>query len=403
MKLQNLSRVDYVNYLILLYAFVLSFPVALKTPILILLILFWITDRKKYDLKFVDLRNISIAMGIFLFYIIISSFWSDASVKEIFTGIKKYWYFLPMFIIYKYIKKEYILYTISSFLLGMLLSEIISYGIIFSLWKVRLGSPENPSMFLHHIQYSVFLSLTAIILFFKALYEDDKKIKFLYFIFFTTVTVNLFFNVGRTGYITFLAGMFISLFSIYRLKLKVILSTVISSVAIVTLVYSVSPNFQKRVGNGIDDIQKLSQKGNFDTSIGARLALWIAAEDIFEKAPVLGVGISNHLHKKDEFATSAGHEKFNFLLKIEHFHNSFLEILTQFGLIGLSLFIYILYLIGKITIQNRDIKILKISLFAIFILGNFTDRLFYLNSTMSLFALMCGLIFAQYRFENSKR
>ncbi len=339
-------------------------------------------------------------MAIFLFYIAISSFWSDAGAKEIFTGVKKYWYFLPIFIIYRYIKEEYIPYAISAFLLGMLISELLSYGVIFSLWKIRFSTPLNPSIFLHHIQYSIFLALTAIILFFKGFWDKNSKMRVVYFLFFTTVTLNLFLNIGRTGYIVFLATLVLALTRIYRFRVKAILIILISTIFSIVLVYSISSNFRTRVYQGTVDIQKLMTKGDYNTSIGSRFALWIAAEDIWVKNPLFGVGVAEHINKKNEFARK--NRKFEFLTKIKHFHNSFLEILTQFGLVGLSLFLYILYLISKIPIKNRFINIVKISLLSIFILGDFADRLFYLNSTMSLFALMCGLIFAQYRFENRK-
>jgi O-antigen ligase len=340
-------------------------------------------------------------MLIFILYIIIASILSDIPIKEIFHNVKKYWYYLPIFIIYKYIKKEYISYAISSFLLGMFVSELISYGIIFSLWKVRLGTPTNPSMFLHHIQYSIFLSFSSIVLFFNGLNEKDKKIKIIYFLFFTTITTNLFFNVGRTGYITFLAGMIISLGKLYKLKFKTFIILFLSITAILLLFYEKSPNFNTRVHQGISDVYELKEKKNYDTSIGARIALWIAAKNIFTTSPILGVGASEHIHKKDYFARKSTNEEFRFLTKIAHFHNSFLEILLQYGIIGLSLFIYILYLISKIPIIEPKIKMFKISILVIFILGSFTDRLFYINSTMSLFALICGLIFAQYKFENT--
>jgi len=339
-------------------------------------------------------------MAIFLLYISISSFWSDASIKEIFVGIKKYWYFTPIFIIYRYIKKEYILYAISAFLLGMFVSELLSYGVIFSLWKIRFATPLNPSIFLHHIQYSIFLALTAIILFFKGFYDKNSKIRIVYFLFFITVTLNLFLNVGRTGYIVFLVTLVLALTRIYKFKAKAILIILISTIFSIILVYSISSNFRTRVHQGTVDIQKLITKDDYNTSIGSRFALWIAAENIWIKNPLFGVGVAEHINKKNEFARE--NKKFAFLSKIKHFHNSFLEILTQFGLVGLCLFLYILYLISQIPIKSRFINIVKISLLSIFILGNFTDRLFYLNSTMSLFALMCGLILAQYRFENRK-
>lgn len=403
MKLLNINRSDTINYLIVLYAFVLSFPVALKTPILILMILLWITDRKKHTLHRAYIQKIFIFMLVFLIYISVSSFWADIPFTEALDGIKKYWYFLPIFIIYKYIKKEYILYSMSSFLLGMLISEIISYGIIFSLWEIRFGTPENPSMFIHHIQYSIFLSFSAIVLFFKALYEKERRLQVVYFIFFTTITINLFFNVGRTGYITFLVGMFVSLLTIYRFKIKLIFSIFFSIIALLVLFYNQSPNFHKRVHQGINDIQELVENKNYNTSIGSRVGLWIAAKEIFIKNPILGVGVSEHIHKKNEFAKLEINKEFQFLVNIKHFHNSFLEIILQFGLIGMSLFLYLLYLIIKIPIEEKNVKIYKVSLFTIFILGSFTDRLFYLNSTMSLFAFICGIIFAQYRFEKVNR
>lgn len=400
MFLKSIKRVDYINYLILIYAFILSFPVALKTPILGLLILFWLTDKERFSSSFIKINHIFLMMGIFLIYIMLSSFWSEAPLKEIFISIKKYWYYLPIFIIYKYIKKEYILYVISSFLLGMFVSEILSYGIIFSFWKIRLGNPENPSMFLHHIQYSIFLSFSAIVLFFQGLYEE-KKLKFIYFLFFTTMTTNLFFNVGRTGYITFLVGMVISLSMLYKLKIKTFVVLFLSIGAILLLFYNKSPNFHTRVQQGVHDIYELQEKKNYDTSIGARIGLWIAAKDIFLKNPLLGVGSAEHIHQKNLFAKQPNHKEFAFLTKIAHFHNSFLEIVLQYGLVGLSLFLYILYLMSKIPINNQNIRMFKISILIIFILGSFTDRLFYLNSTMSLFSLIFGLIFAQFRFENS--
>ncbi|RLA82110.1 MAG: hypothetical protein DRG78_08090 [Epsilonproteobacteria bacterium] len=399
MLTKSIKRVDYINYFILIYAFILSFPVALKTPIIVLLIIFWLTDKNRFNSNFIKMNHIFLMMGIFLFYIIISSIWSEANAKEILVSIKKYWYYLPMFIIYKYIKKEYILYTISSFLVGMFISELLSYGVIFSFWEIRHATAANPSIFLHHIQYSIFLSLTSIILFFKAIYETKRNVQILYFLFFITVTLNLFLNVGRTGYITFLVSIFLSLIVVYKLKKQIIITTFIALVSIITLAYNFSPNFKIRTYQGIEDIQQLTQEGKYNTSIGSRFALWIVAKEIFIKNPILGVGVANHIHTKNEFAKMMFNNNFKFLLNIKHFHNSFLEILTQFGIIGLSIFLYILYLLFKIPIKDKKIKIFKISILSIFILGSFTDRLFYINSTISLFALIFGLILAQYKIE----
>ena len=103
-KIQNTTRINYINYLILLYAFTLSFPSEIKRVVAILMILFWLTDRTKYDFKLPE-TNIFLFFWIFIGYCLLSYFWSDVTLKEALSYIKRYWYYLPIFIIFKYLKK----------------------------------------------------------------------------------------------------------------------------------------------------------------------------------------------------------------------------------------------------------------------------------------------------------
>ncbi len=104
-KIKNTPRIDYINYLILLYAFTLSFPSEIKRVVAILMIILWLTDRTKYDFK-LPKTNIFLLFGIFIAYSLLSYFWSDVSLKEAFDYIKRYWYYLPIFIIFKIIKSK---------------------------------------------------------------------------------------------------------------------------------------------------------------------------------------------------------------------------------------------------------------------------------------------------------
>jgi len=366
------------------------------------MILLWISDNKKYPSLPKKIKHIYISMVLLLCLFILSTLWSDADMKDMFIYIKKIWYFLPIFIIYKYLKIEYIPYAISSFLYGMLISELLSYGVMFSLWKIRFATPFNPSIFIHHIQYSIFLSITSIMLLFMGLKEKKKISKTVYLTFFITSTLNLFLNIGRTGYVTFLASMLLSYLILYKFKFKTIFLGIMTTTTILFISYSISPNFQTRIHQISLDIKQMTNNDQYDTSIGARIALWIAAVDIIEKHPILGVGVAEHLNQKNKFALSDNNKKFKFLTKIAHFHNSFLEILTQLGLLGLSLFIYILYLIATLPIKDPNTKVFQISLISIFVLGSFADRLFHLNSTISLFSFILALILIQFRIEKTK-
>jgi O-antigen ligase len=398
-KIKNTPRIDLINYLILIYAFTLSFPSEIKRVVAIVMIILWLTDRTKYDFT-LPKTNIFLFFWIFLGYCLLSYFWSDVSFYEALKYIRKYWYYLPIFVIFKYLKKEYFEHAISFFLIGMLISEILSYGNYFSLWEIGLGQPHDPTVFMQHTLYSIFLSITAIFLLSKVIHEKDKKRRLMYFLFFTTVTINLLVNSGRTGYFTLLITIIIVIVTIYKINLKIIFSTIIIISTVVFLALNLSPNFKNRICDINSDITKVINDSNYNTSIGARIGFWIIAQEILKDNSLLGVGIRNNINKKNEYITTNNLENFSFIKTLVHFHNNFLEIITQFGIIGLTLFIYLFYLISKIKIEDKTIYILKISALSIFLLGSLTDMLFYLNDTIFLFSFIVGILLAKYRIEN---
>jgi O-antigen ligase len=163
--------------------------------------------------------------------------------------------------------------------------------------------------------------------------------------------------------------------------------------------YNLSPNFKNRTYAMKSDITKVIDNSNYNTSVGARIGFWIVAKEILKDNLLFGVGIANNINKKNEYITSNNLENFSYIKTLVHFHNNFLEIITQFGIIGLTLFTYLFYLIAKIKIEDKTIYILKISTLCIFFLGSLTDVLFYLNDTMFLFSFVIGILLAKYKLE----
>lgn len=398
-KIKNTHRIDYINYLILLYAFTLSFPSEIKRVVAILMIILWLTDRTKYDFK-LPKTNIFLFFWIFIGYCLLSYFWSDVGLKEAFSYIKRYWYYLPIFIIFKYLKKDYFEYVISAFLIGMFISEILSYGNYFGICQIGLGKPHDPTVFMQHTLYSIFLSITAILLMSKIIYEQDKMKRILFIIFFTTVTINLLINSGRTGYFTLFITIIVVIITIYKMNLKIIINTLLGITIILSSAYYLSPNFKNRILAIESDVEKIIYTSDYNTSIGARIGFWILTTEIIKDSPLFGVGIVNNINKKNEYIITNNLEvKYELNKYLVHFHNNYLEIMSQFGIIGLSLFLYLFYLIAKIKINDKTIYILKISTLSIFLLGSLSDMLFYLNDTMFLFSFIVGLLLAQYKFE----
>lgn len=401
-KLKNTPRIDYINYLILLYAFTLSFPSEIKRIIAILMIILWITDKTKYDFE-LPKTNLFLFFWIFIGYSLLSYFWSDVSFQEALKYIKRYWYYLPIFVIFKYLKKEYFELAISYFLIGMFISEILSYGNYFAFWQIGLGKPHDPTVFMQHTIYSVFLAIVSIFLFLKLYNEKSKNKKILYIIFFITITINLLVNSGRTGYISFFLTILILNIYLFKTKIKYFFLTLFSIIILIFLAYNLSPNFNNRINLIKIEIEKVLIDDNFNTSIGARIGFWVISKEIVSSHPLLGTGIANQIITKNAIIdNSSNTTNFKYVRELEHFHNNYLEILTQYGFIGFILVSIIFIELFKIPIINFQIKLLKFSTLIIFLFGCFTDMLFYLKDSMLFFSFIIGISLAQYKIENSK-
>ncbi len=103
----------------------------------IIIFLFWILEAD-FKRKYFEIKNnyFIIAIFIFILYSLIAVLWSSDKIFAL-EYVKKYYHFLIIPIIFTSLKKEYIDKVFSAFLLGMLISEITSYGIFFELWTKR--------------------------------------------------------------------------------------------------------------------------------------------------------------------------------------------------------------------------------------------------------------------------
>lgn len=394
--LQNTNRIDYINYLILLYALLLPLSLDALRVIAILLLILWLSDKNRFNTSIPNTLTIFL---IFIAFSFVSFLWSDASFQEVFKYIKRYWYFLPSFLIYKYIKKEYIKYSISAFLIGMFISELVSYSVYFELIKpIGFATPHDPSPFMQHTMYSVFLATTSIFLLGRFLYEENIKYKLIYLVFFLSVSINLFIGSGRTGQIAFFGALTVLFIYKYKFTLKTILLSLLSMVFVFYAAYNLSPNFQNRMQHIQNDVNGMINKNNYKSSIGIRVGFWIITKEIFLDSPILGVGSANHLNKMKETVD----EKLPYLhgnKRYVHFHNQYWETLAQLGIVGLLIFIYFLYSIIKIKIISHEIELLKIGLLSAFTLGLFADNLLWLNMSIMLFSFILGILLAQNKYE----
>ena len=406
-KLSNIRNKSNIilNDLLLFYAFFTPISMEMGKYLLNLMLIFWLLDKDILSkLKRMINNRVIQSILLFLFLLILSLVWTDhENIKTGTRYLKYYSYLLPLFIIFTSIKKEYIYYAISAFLMSMALSELISYGIFFELLNPENipftrddATPMNPSAFLHHTTYSMFLVVTAGILLDRFFLSQEIKYKLIYGLFFVMVTTNLFINAGRTGQIAFFATILIVILLHYKVSIKMFFFTSVLFISILFLAFTFSPIFKQRLDK---TISSLSQLDNYCTSLGARIGMGIVAVNVAKEHPLIGVGIGNYRQVKSDMI-DARYPTMKCLKKQVHYHNQYLEFLVIMGIIGLAVYLSIYLFLARTVVKDEEIRSIKYIVITTIMISSLTDAMFHLRSPLSLFALFTGIILAQSYFED---
>ncbi|HEX5670637.1 MAG TPA: O-antigen ligase family protein [Sulfuricurvum sp.] len=347
----------------------------------------WILIRKNRALQ---------AMGAFLAFLFASILWSD-DTHEALNQIRLYSYWIIIPILAVSLKKEWLPNIITAFLAGMLVSEILTYGIFFDFWSINGHTSDDPSPFMTRIHYSIFLATAAIILLNRLLsnrYSYSVKIPLL--VFFITTAINLFISNGRTGQLAFLVAIAVTVIIHYRLTLKSLFLFAVLTTTLFVGAYTAIPHFQKRIDSAITDT-KMLQQGNFDTSWGLRAAFWIVTKDILIEHPLTGIGIGDYKHAAAD-AVIKNHHNFSprtiAWCSDMHYHNQYLMILAQSGVIGFFLMLWLLVELFRLKIADRELKEFSVLGLSIFIVGFIAEPLWMLQFPIILFVFIVSISLA---------
>jgi O-antigen ligase len=386
----NESILDKVfNYLILLYAFVIPISRAGIVVLTALLFLLWFFKKDfKQDVQLLRQNKFVLTFFAFVGFSALSLLWTT-NYDEGLNYLIRYWYYLPILVIATTLQKKYIEYAIFVFLMGMLISEALSFSIFFEWIDWEGASPADPTPFMNRLQYATFLTFTSLLLLNRMFFAKNRALQVFFFVYFLVVTANLFINGGRTGHIAFFITIFVVGFLNIDNKIKAFILMSILSITIFAVAYNTSPVFKTRYDASINESKKIVQS-QFCTSIGQRIGLAIVGKDIFLDYPLFGTGIGDEMdvlkmYVKDE-------QDFKCLEKRRHFHNAFLHLSVQLGIIGLILFILLFYYLLQIKIDDKKYDNLKIIFVSLYFLSNLTGNMFHQQFTMALLAFFIGLL-----------
>ena len=383
------------NSLFLVYAGLLPFSNAFDIhtgPYLIFL--FWLLEGN-FSKKLALFRSNKTLIFISLFFAFsaTSLLWSSNMHKG-YKELEYYFTVISLFVaVTTSMKKAFIQPAIYIFLSSMFFSEIYSYGIFFGIFTPKGAGPYNPSPpYIHHLRYSIFLAITAIILLAKTLDEREKiSMRIFESLFFLSTTTNLFINGGRTGQLAFLIAFVILIIYRYGFRLKTLFSAILFISLILISAYKFSPVFHDRANLAVTDVKKIIQNHDLKNSWGERVAMTIVASAMISEHPLTGEGIGNAMDSYKKAIHTPELQRYAFTYHVPHVHNQYLQIAIQSGIVSMFIFIFFLFSIWAIRCHNMIDQAMLHSVTAIFIFGFLTDVLLR-NYIAGLFGFILAVL-----------
>ena len=180
----------------------------------------------------------------------------------------------------------------------------------------------------------------------------------------------------------------------YRLTLKSLLIFGVFSSILFIGAYSTIDLFKSRIDSSIVDVHKLQEK-NFDTSWGLRAAFWIITYDILREHPLVGVGIGDYKSAATEAIATYDHgfskETIQWCTTM-HYHNQYLMILAQVGIIGFALMLWLLIELFRLKIEDSELREFGILGLTVFSVASIAEPLWMLQFPIVLFVLIASVI-----------
>lgn len=302
-------------------------------------------------IKLSDERKPPLLNYFFMFYlwVLLSALWSqekDFSLLYSFLLIINFMYF---YIGYIYInkEKEFWIFLLCwgvflVFNVFVAVSQKIWGGVPFlKLWEVRgvseIWTTRVRGIFTHANSLSAFMSLSITLMIGFLLYKKTHPyIKKIMYILIPLCALSIALSYSRTGYLSLviISYLFLMYYFLLQKKIKKFIYYSFLTLILIGLTLLL---LQKLFPDILLRISSITW-GKRDISTVTRIIFWKEAVKLFLKNPLTGIGIGQFAFTK----VSGAHL---------HAHNVYFNILAELGIIGIMIFIKILYEIYKLIIH----------------------------------------------------
>lgn len=306
------------------------------------------------------------------------------------------------------IDKKFLPRIFSAFFLGMLLSELWSYGIFFEILPPNIhdghqGTPADPTPVFHHTHYGFMLAITITLVLQRFFYEKDPPlVKAVIIFFFVTATINIFITAGRTGYVLYILLLLTLFLLVFKKRIFVALGAVLAVCSVTfVLAFNFSDTFHQRFVQTITSVESMYKQQNYNSSLGARAAVLLHSQELVAQNWIVGVGTGDHLDAVRKELLEKHPQHAGFAKMFQHLHNEYFTAILQFGVIGLLAFLYLIYQLVRYPQNNPSTKNMQIILAVGIAAFGFIDIVLLGLGALLVLVTLVSISFNKYTVTNA--
>lgn len=367
-KLRNDEiNIKIVNILAVIYLFSLTVSYKISgTLIYIILFIFLLNPKVGTYLKN-SLKNSFVQAGLLYLAVILIWFIGTHDLSFAITQLKiNKFYILPI-LFFAFIRVEYFKYYVLAFILGAIVNFVWTYLMFFNIIDNHYSN-----LIINQSEHAFLIFLTIISLFYRLVKYEDKLVYKILIIFIILLLSSNVFLLKKTQIVSYVIVLFVAFIYLYRKDIVkiLILSLTFSSIFLIGINF-LFPTVKYQLLHELDGVQKAIQKQDFTNSMSARLGVAYYSLQVIEDSPIFGYGTGDHAYEVKKAINNSelkniDSKSYDILIgtlitgKHVTLHNTFLQVLVQYGIIGLLIFLNIFYQILKFTRGETNIYSLLI-------------------------------------------
>ena len=252
--------------------------------------------------------------------------------------------------------------------------------------QVSTTGTTNIVYWRNQLVHGIFVSSLCLIALAKFIYENKNKV--LFFIIILICIIDIVFLIkARGAMLALVIGICWICIESQKNNLRRFVTICLIALTVI-FIYIVVPNVEKRFDSSVTEFINYGADGDINSSVGHRIHYWKISFEMFMNSPILGSGAGGFrnalLMTKDPFF-SEGHG---------HAHNEYITLISQNGLIGFSLFVYLISATFKKSYQIKDraeSAYMRVILL-VFLVNCLTDSILYNQIEGWIFVFFVALV-----------